>query len=322
MKLHNSTDEFRAAILGAARQFQVQEHIIEKDYWVTMLLKKISEFEYKDFVIFKGGTSLSKGFGLLKRFSEDIDLGLKSEAISDTAIHKKSGEAIHKVINKLKISEFNAINEMKESEKQRYKRVYEFPKLFEYPSTSPIHGQIVLEVNAFSNPIPYEKVNITSLVGQSIALQFGLSFQEEAGLTGFYLNALTPERTFCEKLLAIRLASSKGIDVLKHKVRHLYDIHHLYILDRVKSFIEKDDEFEKMLCLVHKDDLLNNKISITVSNRFIDYDIFSNPELCLKSISLSYDNLRSITFDGNLPSESSITKTLNSIRYRLRNFEF
>jgi predicted nucleotidyltransferase component of viral defense system len=49
---------------------------IEKDWWVTMALKAIFELPYSEHIVFKGGTSLSKGWNLIERFSEDIDLAL------------------------------------------------------------------------------------------------------------------------------------------------------------------------------------------------------------------------------------------------------
>ena len=55
-----------------SQKLEVSEDIVEKDYYVTLILKKLSEIEYP--VVFKGGTSLSKVFGVIDRFSEDIDI--------------------------------------------------------------------------------------------------------------------------------------------------------------------------------------------------------------------------------------------------------
>src|SRR5580698_9726176 len=70
--------EFEQAILRAAEHFREQglrPAIIEKDYYVTEALRIIS-LKSREKVIFKGGTSLSKGWNLIQRFSEDIDLFL------------------------------------------------------------------------------------------------------------------------------------------------------------------------------------------------------------------------------------------------------
>lgn len=48
--------------------------VVEKDWWVCVLLKAVFRSKYADSIIFKGGTSLSKAYNLIDRFSEDIDL--------------------------------------------------------------------------------------------------------------------------------------------------------------------------------------------------------------------------------------------------------
>ena len=54
----------------------VNQVAIEKDWWVTVTLKALFQTDCRDSLIFKGGTSLSKGFNIIERFSEDIDLAI------------------------------------------------------------------------------------------------------------------------------------------------------------------------------------------------------------------------------------------------------
>ncbi len=78
MKLCESAD-FRDAILAAKEHFAnfgLTEAFIEKDYYVTEALRIVAT-QWSTQVIFKGGTSLSKGWKLIERFSEDIDLFLQ-----------------------------------------------------------------------------------------------------------------------------------------------------------------------------------------------------------------------------------------------------
>ena len=77
MKLHQHPD-FRDAIIAAGKYFEpkgIANQLIEKDYYVTEALRTIAN-RWESQVIFKGGTSLSKGWQLIDRFSEDIDLFL------------------------------------------------------------------------------------------------------------------------------------------------------------------------------------------------------------------------------------------------------
>lgn len=71
MYLHNDKDLFTEVITEANAQTGIAESIIEKDYYVTMILKLLAKSNPD--IVFKGGTSLSKCFHLINRFSEDID---------------------------------------------------------------------------------------------------------------------------------------------------------------------------------------------------------------------------------------------------------
>lgn len=54
----------------------VPPQAVEKDVWVTLMLRVIFSSDHADRFIFKGGTSLSKAYNLIQRFSEDVDLGI------------------------------------------------------------------------------------------------------------------------------------------------------------------------------------------------------------------------------------------------------
>ena len=69
MNLHLDKDNFEGAIVAAADYFKIPEIFIEKDYWVTYALYEQFRSETKDLIVFKGGTSLSKCYGVIKRFS-------------------------------------------------------------------------------------------------------------------------------------------------------------------------------------------------------------------------------------------------------------
>ena len=69
-------DERRLYIEQAAIRRNVSPVILEKDFWVCWLLGILFESEFAGSLVFKGGTSLSKVFGVIERFSEDIDLSL------------------------------------------------------------------------------------------------------------------------------------------------------------------------------------------------------------------------------------------------------
>src|ERR1700734_2155440 len=78
MKLHESKQDFIDLIEAAAQHLRLRPVFVEKDYWVTYVLKNLSQSIHRGKVVFKGGTSLSKAYSLIERFSEDIDLAVLS----------------------------------------------------------------------------------------------------------------------------------------------------------------------------------------------------------------------------------------------------
>lgn len=80
-----SKDERQELFSETARQMHTTNAIVEKDFWVVWTLGKIfSEEKLNKILMFKGGTSLSKVFDLIGRFSEDIDLILDWNLVSQS----------------------------------------------------------------------------------------------------------------------------------------------------------------------------------------------------------------------------------------------
>lgn len=89
MGAQNTNEQMKLTTLDAQLQSSIFNNVaiatglppvsIEKDWWVTQVLKALYSLPYSHHTSFKGGTSLSKCWGLIERFSEDIDLGLDRE---------------------------------------------------------------------------------------------------------------------------------------------------------------------------------------------------------------------------------------------------
>ena len=103
--LKNSLEDIDDVIVDVATSMKLPEVIIEKDLYVSYILDYLfSRSEFKNYFEFKGGTSLSKGYGLINRFSEDIDVVLKSEVIGENLeeiIHLESKSQKEKMAEKL-----------------------------------------------------------------------------------------------------------------------------------------------------------------------------------------------------------------------------
>jgi predicted nucleotidyltransferase component of viral defense system len=77
MTLHTADIKiFSDSIRAASEQLKINQVFVEKDYWITLVLNRLSKTKYVSDTVFKGGTSLSKGFELINRFSEDVDIAI------------------------------------------------------------------------------------------------------------------------------------------------------------------------------------------------------------------------------------------------------
>lgn len=70
MKLHLDKENFKSATITTSNALNIRQVFIEKDYWVTFILYNLSKSNFVESVVFKGGTSLSKAYGVIHRFSE------------------------------------------------------------------------------------------------------------------------------------------------------------------------------------------------------------------------------------------------------------
>ena len=104
--LHTDIQLFGDSIRATSQQMGIKEVFIEKDYWITLVLNYLAKSEYASQTVFKGGTSLSKGFGLIDRFSEDVDIAIIDE-------NKKSGNEIKTIIRSIEKEMTKDLNELK-----------------------------------------------------------------------------------------------------------------------------------------------------------------------------------------------------------------
>lgn len=226
MKLYEHPD-FEQAIIRAADHFRsrgLRESIIEKDYFVTEALR-IIEKEAGEKVIFKGGTSLSKGWSLIQRFSEDIDIFLDPSAF-DPSLGKN---AIDRELKKLRqgIGRHPAF-QFVEKESQtiggfgRNDR-FEYPQRF--AGTGDIRNRVLIEAGTASGNQPTERVKLQSYVGQYLQ-EIGVSMGTEDEIP-FFMRLLHFRRTFVEKMFAIHgkveIFKQTGREIGGY-ARHYYDL--------------------------------------------------------------------------------------------------
>ena len=252
MRLHENLTLFRQSVEFASQKLDIPQIYIEKDYWVTYALHLIFHNEIGEETVFKGGTALSKCFGIIERFSEDIDL----------VVLRKDGESANQLKNKLKkvtevVSEQLEVVEIEGVTKKlgmirkiafNYKQ--EFKGVF-----GQVRDVLIVESTWLGRYEPYHKHEIASYIYDMMRAADQLELAKEYGMLPFEVNVLHVNRTICEKIMSlVRFSYGEDpLDDLKKKIRHTYDIHQLLQVPEIKGFFESSD-FERMLLLVANDD--------------------------------------------------------------------
>ena len=254
MNLHLDKDNFEGAIVAAADYFEIPEIFIEKDYWVTYALHQLFHSDVKDLIVFKGGTSLSKCYNLIQRFSEDIDMVIvKNSTDTGNDLKRKLKDVTTIIDNSILDIVPNHPNTNKKGSLRKI--VYSYPKVGVKGKYGEVKDDITLEVSHLGNFEPNVTKSVCSLIADYIKTTSTIELIAQFGLEDFEVKALAVERTFCEKIISlVRFSYTENpLEDLSNKVRHTYDLTLLMKLDSIKDFVNSD-LFDTMLLQVAKDD--------------------------------------------------------------------
>ena len=179
MRLHEHED-FAALITAAAAETELPEQFVEKDYWITEILRVVAA-TLPDRAIFKGGTSLSKGWNLLDRFSEDIDLFVNPR-VEPALVSKR---AVNRTLKKLNqdTQAVPGLTFVKADSRTigGFGRMDTFRYESRYPPVDGFPPTVRLEPSVQSGDQPTEIVPISSVVGRVLT---GRGVVDELGVDG------------------------------------------------------------------------------------------------------------------------------------------
>ena len=239
MKLHEFPEEFHDLISIVAREKHILESAVQRDYYIVMMLQNLAKSEYADKCVFKGGTSFSKCYpGSIERFSEDIDLTFLGMECGDNECDR----TIKKIEKLMTIGA--QTKKISEERSNRSKSMYVW------------HGdksnQIKLEIGSTVRPDPYSKKQIKSYIQEYLEAN---GFDEDIRrfeLEAVDLNVLNIERTFIDKIMAVKRHAFCG--TLNEKVRHIYDVVRLYNMPEIKAFLEAKEALKRLIQLTKETD--------------------------------------------------------------------
>lgn len=235
--LRDNHDDFLALVAATAQDISYPPGWIEKDYWITEILRSLSEPLGDFLVVFKGGTSLSKAWRLIQRMSQDVDIllvppvdaGSNAKDKGLKAITKRAADAVS-----MESALFTSSTGVHRATHLKYSSAFLDPV---------VPPEVLLEIGVRGGPDPNERMQVQSFLAEYALTKGGASVDEFDEFTAVEINCLRPERTLVEKLSALHhLATKNGQgDEIKigTSMRHYYDIAMLLgnneVLDRIRN---------------------------------------------------------------------------------------
>lgn len=280
MRLESDELLFKNTITRTARGLKIIEEYVEKDYWLVSILKNL--FSQDRGYVFKGGTSLSKCYKLINRFSEDIDISYSSlyEELPITEIKRKF-KGITTAIKE---------NGLEIENKDKLRRSAYFNQFVcPYPSVTNgtgIEKKVIIELAGQTPSFPTNKKTIQTFIGEYLEKIGRHDLVEKYELEPFEINVQSLERTLVDKTYAI-------CDYyLSHKERrhsrHLYDLYKISSIVNLDSNLKdlflqvKEYRKEIPICFSAKDDVKLNEVLDHIINEASfksDYESVTYPLL-------------------------------------------
>ena len=225
MYLHDDTALFEEALLGAAAEFSMSEEFIAKDYWAMTMLAEV--MKRSQILVFKGGTCLSKCYGAINRFSEDVDLGIPYEHATE-GMRRGIKRAVVESADVLGVE----VSNLSETRSRREYNRYDI-------ALGGAARSLILETAVMTPASPYNIRPVQSFIGSFVEVR-DANLAKELGLLSFEVRANSLERTFADKVFAICDYYMSG-DIPARQSRHIYDLHKLL------GMVSLDDEMRSLM---------------------------------------------------------------------------
>ncbi|WP_151899701.1 nucleotidyl transferase AbiEii/AbiGii toxin family protein [Sulfurimonas hydrogeniphila] len=306
-----------------AKMMQTTSAIIEKDFWVVWILDKIfSDEKLSKILMFKGGTSLSKVFNLIGRFSEDIDLILDwnivtNEDPNEQRSKTKQGKYNKEVNEKAKIyirdellpiiaELVSPLCSCRIDEDDAFNINVSYPTTFDDKYLRP---EILLEIGPLAAWLPYNSFEITSYAAKY--------FSEHFKKTKTHVNAIVAARTFWEKATILHQEANRSEEkpLPTRYSRHYYDLAIMTKSDVKIEALADMELLEKVIDFKNKfypaswakfDEARPNTLKLVP------------PEYRLGALEKDYKSMEHMIFDKKLTFEE-IVKILKQLEIEINN---
>ena len=321
------TKEQRAAVferVGANVGLPMQA--VEKDFWVTVILQAVFSLPVAQHLIFKGGTSLSKAWGLISRFSEDIDL-----AVNPIALGAAEGDLTKKQIKKLRKASSLFVSEqltpmlcakIDEMRMSAFLNIEAQPN-GEGDNTYPEPRQIYIRYQSvFAKPLTYLRSDVVLEVSARSLIEPAMPTHVSCILADYIpihptcdavVHTAIPAKTMVEKMFLLHeLFSVPGHGTrTERKSRHLYDLYQMMHQDFAQEAITNDALWES----------IRHHREVFTSVQGVDYSGDVRQRICLlpredivATWQSDYETMRSSMIHGSAPTWNELIEQITILQ--------
>ncbi len=249
MKLHLDKEAFEYIIDELSKANSVRRDVLEKDYYVTLLLNELSRLPNQGYAYFKGDTALYKALRSIRRFSEDIDLTVYVEDCPSTSQEQKRLEKVSKKYTSM--PKGRTIEDKRGSITCEY--VYDSMYNIDTLDKLQRFGSVKVEATSFTVSEPTDKIEIAPHLYELCSEERKEILSKQYDVKPFFIETISLERIFIDKVFAAEFYYERKeySDVAKH----VYDLTVLMSNEKIIEFLKDKERVNSIVALKRKEEL-------------------------------------------------------------------
>lgn len=329
--LKHSAADRRTLYTQLSNKLGLHPQSIEKDLWVTGILQLVFSLPYADKLVFKGGSSLSKIWGLISRFSEDIDLAAdrslfdlegdltkkqlkKLRKASSVFVRDVLASDLHNAIEEAGLVSYCSVEPEPDGEgdgtyPEPRKVHILFDSVFSDALDSYVKPEVMLEVGSRSLFEPTAKAKVRSIISENTAV--------DTTVIDSAIIAAVPAKTFLEKAFLLHeLFTTQGCAKANRKSRHLYDLERMMDCDFASTAISDDELWETIR---HHREVFTSIRDVDYTPDIRDRIVLLPPQEYLSEWRSDYETMQNTMLYGDSLAFDELIDRISQLQERFRN---
>lgn len=246
MRLHFDRDAFRVLIENIHEQTGYRTDVLEKDYYVVLMLEELSGKQKAGLpAYFKGGTALYKALKSTNRFSEDIDLSVDTRGCSRTQNDKRLEQAAKKYTSLPRDPASGKTN------RSEVVAVYTYDPITTYDAADALQrfGKLKIEATSFTISEPVDCLEISAMLYELASDEQKQILEAQYGAKPFNIQTIAMERVFIDKLFAAEAYVRKSADPHRafEAAKHIYDLTVIREHEKIASLLTDKEQMKRLL---------------------------------------------------------------------------